>query len=102
MYQSLLCKLIFTQMNANKGIKIFGEKDISDMSEEYKQLDDGTMPVKPVVATFNSGCLTPLDINKTLEAVNLIKDKCCGKIKARTWANGSRQKKYLKPDESVY
>ena len=84
MYQSLLCKLIFTQMNANKGIKIFGEKDISDMSEEYKQLDDGTMPVKPVVATFNSGCLTPLDINKTLEAVNLIKDKCCGKIKART------------------
>ena len=48
MYQSLSYKLIFTQINANKEIKIFVEKDISDISKEYKQLDDGTIPGKPV------------------------------------------------------
>ena len=36
-----------------------------------------------------------------LRAINLIKEKRCGKLKARICANGSKQKKYLSPDESV-
>ena len=36
-----------------------------------------------------------------MEAVNLIKNKRCGKIKGRTCANGSKQKKYLKHGETI-
>ena len=100
-YQSLSHKVMFTQMNAKKGITLFGERAIAAMFKEYKQLEDGPMPGKPVLAPFNPDGLTPLDEKKTLEAVKLIKEKRCGKIKGRTRANGSKQGKYLKPDESV-
>ena len=60
------------------------------------------MSGKTVVAHFDPDGLTPLDRNKTLEDMNLIKDKRCGKIKGRTCSNGSKQRNYLKPDESVY
>ena len=33
--------------------------------------------------------------------MNLIKKKRCGKIKGRTCANGSKQKRYLKHGESI-
>ena len=89
-------------MNANKGINLFGKIAIADMFKEYKQLYDGPMPGKPLVALFNHYRLTPLDIKKALEAVNLIKEKRCGKIKESTCANGSKQRKYIKADESVY
>ena len=80
-YQSLSHKVIFTQMNAKKGIKLFLERAITAMFKEYKQLTDGPMTDKPVVAPFDPDGLTPLDRKKTLEAVNLIKEKRCGKIR---------------------
>ena len=100
-YQSLLHKVISTQMNEKKGIKIFVEIEITYMFKGYKQLDYGPMPGKPLVAPFNTDGLTPIDRNKILEAVNLIKDKHCGNIKGRTCENGSKQRNYLKLDESV-
>ena len=33
---------------------------------------------------------------KAIEAVNIIKEKTCGKIKRRTCADGSKKKRYLK------
>ena len=72
------------------------------MFKWYKKLDDGTMLGEPVVAYFNPYGLIPLDRKKALEAVNLIKEKFCGNTKGRTCANGSKQRKDLKPDESVY
>ena len=59
-------------MNAKNGINTFGERAIVDMFKEYKKLDDGTIPGKPVVEYFNTDVLTPLDRKKTLESVNLI------------------------------
>ena len=41
-------------------------------------------------APFYPGELTPIDRNKTLESVNLIKYKCCGKTKGRNCANGRK------------
>ena len=70
------------------------------MFKEYKKLDYGTMTGKPVMAPFNPNGLTPLDRKKKLEAVNLIRDKSCGNIKGRTCANGSKQRKHLKPDKT--
>ena len=52
-------------MNAKKGIKLFGERAIAAIFNEYTQLDDGTIPGKPVLAPFNTDVLTPLDRKKT-------------------------------------
>ena len=38
MYQSLSHNVMFTQLNAKKGIKLFGEIEISAVFEDYKQL----------------------------------------------------------------
>ena len=39
-YPSLSHKVMFTKMNAKKGIKLFGERAIVAMFKGYKQLDD--------------------------------------------------------------
>ena len=83
-YQPLSHKVMFSQINAKKGIHLFRERYIAAMFKEYKELDDGPMTGKPVVAPFNPDGLTPLDRKKKLEDVNLIKEKRCGKIKGRT------------------
>ena len=43
------------------------------MFKEYNKKVDVPIPGRPVVAPFNNCVLTPLDRNKTLEAVSLIK-----------------------------
>ena len=101
-YQSLSHKVIFTQMNANKGIKPFGERATVAMFKEYKKLYDVPIPGKPVVVPFNPYGVTPLYGKKTLEVVNLITDKNCGNIKVRTFSNGIKQRKYLRPDKIVH
>ena len=55
-------------------------------------MDDGPMPGKPEVAIFIPDGITPLNRKKTLEAVNLIKEKRCGNIKGITCANGEKLK----------
>ena len=92
---------MFTQMNASRGIKEFGERAIAAIFKEYKQLNDGAFAGKPVVGEINPDTLTPEQKRKALDAVNLIKQKRCGKIKGRTCANGSKQKRYLKEGENI-
>ena len=47
-----------TQMSARAGIKKFGAKAISAMLNEYKQLNTGLVPGKPVF-----GCIDPSKIS---------------------------------------
>jgi hypothetical protein len=101
-YMSLATKVMFTQMNTKEGIKRFGERAIAAMYKEYKQIDEGPIPGKPVFGVFNSTKLSWEEKKQALEAVNLIKEKRCGKIKGCTCTNGSKQRQYLKEDESVY
>ena len=54
------------------------------------------VPGNPVFGTIYPSTLSVEEKNKSLEAVNLIKKKRCGKIKGRTCANGNKQKRYLK------
>ena len=61
------------------------------------------MPGKLAFWPQDSTLMTPLQKKKTLEAVNLItKEKCCGTIKGRSCADGSKQQRDLKPDKSTY
>jgi hypothetical protein len=91
----------FSQMTAKAGIKKFGDKAVAAMLQEFKQLNEGAVPGKPVFGTVNPSTLSWEEKKRALEAVNLIKKKRCGKIKGRTCANGSKQKKYLKHGETI-
>ena len=60
------------------------------------------MPEKPIFGPISNEELSGKDKKKSLELVNLIKEKRFRNIKGRTCTNGSLQKKYLNKDESVY
>ena len=59
------------------------------------------MPGKKVVTAINPDTLSAEDKAKSLNAVNLVKQKRDGTIKGRTCADGSKQKRYLGKDGSV-
>ncbi len=90
---------VFTQMSATQGIKKHGERAIAAIFKELKQLNDGAMPGKPAIAPIPFEDLAATNKKQALEAVNLIKEKRCGKLKGRTCANRSRQRKYMKDGE---
>ena len=100
-YMQMVTDIIFTQMSANKGFKKYGQPAIAAIIKDFTQLNNGAVPGKPVVKPVNVSTLTPLEKHKALPAVNLIKEKFGGKLKGRICADGSRQRKYLKEDESV-
>jgi hypothetical protein len=91
----------YSQMSAKAGIKEFGERAVAAMFKEFKQLNEGAVPGKPVFGKQDPNELTFEDKKRALEAVNLIKEKRSGIIKGRTCANGSKQKRYLKRGETI-
>ena len=93
--------ILAQQMSAKRGIKLFGEKAISAMIKEFSQLNSGVTPGKPVVEPVDANSLTKEQRKKALEMVNIIAEKRCGKLKGRSCADGSQQRKYLAPEESV-
>ena len=93
-------RVMFTLISAHKGIKLFGEKAITAMMKELKQLNDGVIPGNPVIEPIPFEKLTAKDKKEALEAVNIIAQKRSGKIKGRTCANGSRQRRFLRDDEN--
>jgi len=87
--------ICFNQMNAKQGIKLLGKRAIAAMFKEYQQLDD-----LKVVGRIDPSILTPEQKRRALRAVNLIKVKRCGKVKGRTCADGSEQRKYIPREEA--
>ena len=98
---STVTDLIFTQMNAKAGIKRLGEKSIAAMFKYYKQLNEGPMPGKHFFGPIDPSDFTPGDRKMDLEAVNLIKENQCGKIKVKTCTNGSNKYRHLKYGEII-
>jgi hypothetical protein len=88
--------VMFTQMTATKGIKMFGEKAIAVMFKEYNQLNDMT-----VFGRTDPDALTSSQKKGALRAVNLIKEKRCGRLKGRACADGSKQKSYIPREEAT-
>ena len=62
-------------------------------------MNEGQMPGKYVFGYINPDNLSRDEKKRVLEAINLMKKKRHGKIKTRTCANGSKQKRYLKYGE---
>jgi hypothetical protein len=88
--------VMFTQMTATNGMKIFGEKAVTAMFKEYNQLND-----MMVFGRIDPDELTVQHKRDALRAVNLINEKRCGRVKGRTCADGSKQKAYIPPEEAT-
>ena len=71
----------YSQMSAKAGIKMFGDRALAAVVNEYKQLNEGVMPEKSVFGRINHGDTTIEERKRALEAVNLIKKKRCGKLR---------------------
>ena len=99
--QSIM-KVIFTQMSAKCGIRKHGEKAIAAIFKELNQLDKGAKEGNPVVIPLDPYKLTTQEKREALEAVNLIKEKRCGKLKGRTCANGARQRRFIKEGDDFF
>ena len=65
------------------------------MFKEYEQLDYLT-----VLGRLPPEKITPEQKRKALRAINLIKEKRCGKLKGRICADGSTQRKYIPREEA--
>jgi hypothetical protein len=77
---------VMTQMTAQAGIKKHGSIAIDALLAEFFQLDDKAV-LNPMIATE----FTSEQKRAALRAVNLIKEKRCGKLKRRTCADGRPQ-----------
>ena len=86
---TIAMNVMFTQMQAIRGIKLFGEKAIAAIVKELKQFEHRPMPGKRVVEVIYLDGLTLEEKKQALNAVNLIKEKRDGTIKGRTCADGS-------------
>ena len=72
--------LMFTQMQATRGFKLFGELAVAAMIKELKQLEEVPMPGKEVVTAINPDTLSAEDKAKSLNAINIINQKRDGTI----------------------
>jgi hypothetical protein len=87
---------VFNQMSAKKGVKIYGDKAVQAIVQECKQLDE-----KKVFDPVRMKDTTAVERKNALRSINLIKEKRSGKIKARTVADGSTQRPYVKKEDST-
>ena len=94
-YQFIVA-MCFTQMSAAKGIKMYGQAAVDALLKEFSQLND--------LKCFKSICASTLssaEKKAALRAINLIKEKRCGKIKGRSVADGRGQRHlYSREDTS--
>ena len=112
-YMDVACNVVFVQvdntidpqrhnkMSDKASFKKYGQEAVASMIKEYTQLNERAVPGKPVVIPTDPRSLTPLERNRAMRAVNLIKEKRGGDLIGRTCVNGSGQRKYFKQYESV-
>jgi len=84
-----------TQMSARKGIKVYGKRALTAMAREYSQLDDLS-----VFRPRHRKDMSKAQIESTLNVIDLIKEKRCGKIKGRTVVDGRGQRGNYEKNET--
>ena len=74
-YMEIPNEVMFTQMSAKSGFNNFIELVVAAMVKEFRQLDEGVVPGKPVVQAVDLRSLTHEEKKRALPAVNVIKEK---------------------------
>jgi hypothetical protein len=85
--QEYVTGFIMTQMTARAGIKKHGQVAVDALFAEFSQLHD-----LGVFSPEDANLLSPQKKHKALRAINVIKEKRCGRIKGRTVADGSMER----------
>ena len=88
--------MLFLQMSAKKGLKLFGERASDAIKAEFEQLIHGKKVFIPIMMSS----LSREERRKALRAITLIDHKRSGQVKGRTVANGSTQRLYIPQDEA--
>ena len=78
--------MIFTQLNAKQGLKMFGEKGEEALVKELKQLH-----TKDVLDPMDANELTYAMKKEASNYLMYLTEKRCGKIKGRGCADGRKQ-----------
>ena len=86
---------LMAQMSVKKGLRTFGEAGASAVVEEMRQLEYRDV-LEPVHATQ----LTRSERMRALRYLMYLKQKRCGRIKARGCADGRKQRVYKTKDET--
>jgi hypothetical protein len=87
---------IMTQMTANAGIKKHGDRAVEALLEEFCQLDN-----KSVFKPIHNTELTMQQKRGALRAINLIKEKRCGRLKGRTCCADGRPQRGMYTKEQT-
>eukprot|EP00957_Ditylum_brightwellii_P204508 15339593-Ditylum_brightwellii.AAC.1 len=90
-------------MSAKKGMKKFGKHSVTAVVKDFTQLHEGAVPEhsKPVVVPTDPSTLSIVEKEEALDAVNLIQEKQNRDLKGQTCRNKSKQRQYLKYDDSM-
>ena len=94
--QKYITGFMLTQMTATAGIKKHGQRAIEAPMNEFLQLHN-----KDVFEPMHAHKLTNDQKRRALRAINLIKEKRCGKLKGRTVADGSMQRNRYTKEETT-
>jgi hypothetical protein len=87
--------IALTQHIMQKGLKIFGDPGTEAVLSKLKQLHNCN-----VLAPKNSNELSTFDKKATLKYLMFLKQKRCGKIKARGCADGRKQRAYTAKEDA--
>jgi hypothetical protein len=88
--------IVMMQMTAKAGIKKHGQVAVKALFDKFSQLHDLT-----VFRAQDAKGLTKAQQKAALRAINVIKEKRCGKIKGRTIADGRAQRNLYTKDETA-
>ena len=94
--QRYITGFIMTQMTARAGIKKHGQLAVNALLQEIQQLHD-----KSVFEGLDASTLSNVEKQQALRAINLIKEKRCGRIKGRTVADGRPQRILYTKEETT-
>jgi len=83
-------------MSAERGIRVFGQDAIDAVLSEFTQLNN-----QSVFGTIDAYTLSKQQKQEALRAINLIKQKQCGKIKGRTCTDGRKQRGLYTRDQTA-
>ena len=86
---------VFTQYSIKRGLKEFGDEAANAVISELKQLD-----LRNVIKAVHHHTLSGAQKSAALSYLMFIKQKRCGKIKARGCADGRKQRIYKSKEES--
>ena len=98
------------QISVTSSIKRFGEeRTFASLLKEFSQLCEGAVEGKPVIRAIDPTELTNKEIIQALETVNQMKLKPADptkgitedELKARTCADGRKQRRFIDPEENT-